>query len=214
MTAPGAATASVSDPTFFTVTYVEVVPPSVTEAASWLARYRDASTTDSGTIRFELLQRIERPNQFTVLAAWHDLDAFAAHVSSAPHRGLNEHLAPLLAAPNDTRQHIGLAVAPAGVARGRSITAVTHVDVIPPHKDDGAAALTQLAEASRTQAGNVRFEVWQQDNRPNHFTVVESWSSRRTFDTHAMEPETRDFRSKLATMTGALYDERLYKPLV
>jgi quinol monooxygenase YgiN len=214
MSAPGAATASVSNATCFTVTYVEVVPLSITEAASWLARYRDASGEDRGSVRFELLQRIERPNQFTILAAWHDPDAFAAHVASAHHQELTQRLAPLLAAPNDTRQHLGLAVAPAGVARGRSITAVTHVDVIPPHKDDGASALTQLAEASRKHAGNVRFEVWQQDNRPNHFTVVESWSSRRAFDAHAMEPQTRDFRSKLASMTGALYDERLYKPLV
>jgi quinol monooxygenase YgiN len=90
---------------------------------------------------------------------------------------------------------------------------VTHVDVVPQHKDDAVVALEQLAEESQRHGGNVRFDVWQQTNRPNHFTVVETWSSRRTFDAHSMAGETRDFRSKLAGMTGALYDERLYRKL-
>ena len=89
----------------------------------------------------------------------------------------------------------------------------THVDVIPQHKDAGVEALQELAAASRPQPGNVRFEVWQQANRGNHFAVVETWSTRRRFDAHLMAADTREFRSKLAVMTGALYDERLYRLL-
>ena len=55
MTAPGAAVTLVSEATLYTVTYVEVMPPSVTDAAGWLARYRDASDGDRGLVRFELL---------------------------------------------------------------------------------------------------------------------------------------------------------------
>ena len=90
---------------------------------------------------------------------------------------------------------------------------MTHVDVIPQHKDAGVEALQELAAASRPQPGNVRFEVWQQTNRGNHFAVVETWSTRRRFDAHLMAADTREFRSKLAVMTGALYDERLYRLL-
>jgi quinol monooxygenase YgiN len=50
-----------------------------------------------------------------------------------------------------------------------------------------------------------------QTNRPNHFTVVECWKDRKAFDAHVAAKATTDFRNKLATMTGALYDERLYK---
>ena len=75
------------------------------------------------------------------------------------------------------------------------------------------AAVKQLAEDSRKHANNLSFDVWQQTNRPNHFTVVESWGNRGSFDLHEMQKETREFRTKLATMTGALYDERLYKML-
>ena len=96
---------------------------------------------------------------------------------------------------------------------GATVTAVTHVDVIPPQKDNGVAAVKQLAEDSRKQNGNVRFDVYQQTNRPNHFTVVETWSSRAAYDAHFVTAQTKDFRTKLATMTGALYDERLYRTL-
>ena len=91
---------------------------------------------------------------------------------------------------------------------------MTHVDVIPPQKDNGVAAVKQLAEDSRKHADNLRFDVWQQTNRPNHFTVVEVLEATAAPSTlHEMQKETREFRTKLATMTGALYDERLYKPV-
>ena len=88
---------------------------------------------------------------------------------------------------------------------------VTHVDVIPPRKDDGLAALKQLADAGRSSAGNVRFEVVQQTNRPNHFTVVEIWKDARAVEAHAMADATRRFRDALGPMSGALYDERMFK---
>jgi hypothetical protein len=62
-------------------------------------------------------------------------------------------------------------------------------------------------------SGNLQFDVWRQTTRPNHFTVVESWANRGAFDVHEMQKETREFRMKLGPMSGALYDERLYKVL-
>jgi quinol monooxygenase YgiN len=43
--------------------------------------------------------------------------------------------------------------------------------------------------------------------------VVEAWANRGSCDDHQMQKETREFRMKLGPMTGALYDERLYKVL-
>jgi len=88
---------------------------------------------------------------------------------------------------------------------------VTHVDVIPPRKDDGLAAVKQLGEDGRVEAGNLRFEVVQQTNRPNHFTVVEIWSDAKAVEAHSMAETTRQFRDKLGPMSGALYDERMFK---
>ena len=94
-----------------------------------------------------------------------------------------------------------------------TVAVVTHVDVPPPSKDQAAALLTRLAEASRNDEGNLRYEVLQQTNRLNHFTLVETWRSRQAFDANGMSPHQREFRDKLAQMTGALYDERLYESL-
>jgi quinol monooxygenase YgiN len=57
------------------------------------------------------------------------------------------------------------------------------------------------------------FDVWQQTNRLNHFTVVETWSTMRSFTAHGSTAQTRDFRARIAPMMGALYDERWYRAL-
>jgi quinol monooxygenase YgiN len=198
-------------PTVYTATYVEVVPPSTARGTALLRQYREASRQERGNLRIEVLQRIDRPNQFTVLAAWKDPEALEAHVAAAAAQDLRAKLAPLLASPSDERLHHGLAVgaAPAASASG-PVYAVTHVDVIPPRKEDGVALLRQLAADSGKDAGNVRFDVLQQTSRPNHFTVVEAWNDRNAFDAHGMAAHTRQFRDRLAPMSGALYDERLY----
>src|SRR5437870_1156165 len=103
------------------------------------------------------------------------------------------------------------AQAPAPPTIEGNIYTVTYVDVIPPRKDDGLAAVKQLGEDSRRAEGNVRFEVVQQTNRPNHFTVVEIWRDAKAVETHSMAEATRQFRDKLGPMSGALYDERMFK---
>ena len=75
------------------------------------------------------------------------------------------------------------------------------------------AALKAMSEDTVNDAGNIRYEVLQQANRGNHFTVVEAWADHKALDAHAMAAHTRAFRNKLAPIAGALYDERLYEAL-
>jgi quinol monooxygenase YgiN len=203
--------ARADDAAFYTATYVEVVPPSAAEGAALLRQHEKASRQDPGNLRIEILQRIDRPNHFTILAAWKDQKAFEAHRAAPATKEFLDKLHPLLASPNDKRLHQGLAVATASAAG--TVYVVTHVDVIPPRKDDGMALLKRLAADSRRDPGNVRFDVVQQVNRPNHFTVIEVWADRRAVDTHGMAAHTKQFREQLAPMSGALYDERLYTVL-
>jgi quinol monooxygenase YgiN len=193
----------------YVATYVEVAPTAVDEGAALLQRYRDASRKDAGNQRMELVQELGRPSRFALLAIWQDQKAFELHANKA----LREKLKPIQAAPYDDRVHSGLAVAAKDALRSGSVVVLTHVDVPPPFKDTTIALLQQLAEASRKEAGNQRFEVQQQGNRPNHFTVVEIWADQKAQDAHVMAGSTRQFRDKLGPMSGALYDERLYKPL-
>jgi hypothetical protein len=45
----------------------------------------------------------------------------------------------------------------------------TYVEVVPGAVRDGGVLLKEYRDTSRKDAGNLRFEVQQQGNRPNHF---------------------------------------------
>src|SRR5437870_11284334 len=198
----------------YSVTYVEVMPPAKADGVALLRRYREATRKEGGNLRCEVIQRIDQPHQFAILEIWKDQKAFEAHGRGANTIETREKIAAIRNAPADERVHTALTVGriDAPTVRG-GIYVATHVDVIPPRKDDGVAALKRLGEDSRRGDGNLRFEVVQQINRPNHFTVVEIWKDAKAVETHSMAAPTREFRDKLATMTGALYDERMYRAL-
>jgi len=198
----------------YSVTYIEVMPTSKADAATVLRRYREAAQKEGGNLRCEVVQHIDQPHQFAIFEIWKDQAAFEAHGKGAHTVDTRAKIAAIRNAPTDERVHTALSIGPidAPSARG-GIYVATHVDVIPPRKDDGVAALKRLGEDSRRGEGNLRFEVVQQINRPNHFTVVEIWMDAKALETHSMAAPTREFRDKLATMTGALYDERMYRAL-
>jgi quinol monooxygenase YgiN len=198
----------------YSVTYIEVMPTSKADATSLLRRYREASQKEGGNLRCEVVQRIDQPHQFAILEIWKDQAAFEAHGKSANTTGTREKIAAIRNAPTDERVHTALSIGAIDAPSVRGgIYVATHVDVIPPRKDDGVAALKRLGEESRRGEGNLRFEVVQQANRQNHFTVIEIWKDAKALETHSMAAPTREFRDKLATMTGALYDERMYRAL-
>ena len=103
---------------------------------------------------------------------------------------------------------VGPAPAAAG---GQTIFVVTHVDVVPNPQNDPPGLLKRLAETSRSEKGNVRFDVLQHMMRANHFTIVEAWQSQSALDAHAAAAHTRQYRDTLQPMAGGPLDERLYK---
>ena len=202
----------------YIVSYFEVAPAAANEARDLLRRFGEASRKDEGNLRFEVLQRHGQPHHFAVLEAWKDKDSQAAHATAAHTRQFRDKLAPMLSSPYDERPHSGLAVgsmqaAPAGDAKAAAVYAVTHVDVIPTQKDVGIALVQQLSEASRKDAGSIRFEALQQSSRLNHMTVVEIWQDQKAVDQHGVAAHTKQFREKLLPLSGSLYDERLFKVL-
>ena len=198
----------------YTVIYVEVMPTSKSDATVVLRRYREAARKEGGNLRCEVAQRIDQAHQFVILSIWKDQKAWEAHGKGAASMEMREKVAAVRNAPTDERVHIGLSVGPIDVTASRdAVLVATHVDVIPPRKDDGVAALKRLGDESRKGDGNLRFEVVQQVNRQNHFTVVEIWKDAKMVEAHSMAAATREFRDKLASMTGALYDERMYKAI-
>lgn len=198
----------------YVVTYVETRPNTRDETAALLKSYRDASRASAGNLRSLVVQRVRRPGQFVVAAAWQNKAAWDAHMAAPATREFRDRLNALRNAPADDRFHNALSVGPMDdPGAPGAVYGVTHVDVIPPQRENAVGALKTLGEANRAAGGNVRYEVVQQTNRPNHFTVVEIWRSRDAFEANGMSAHQREFRDKLAQMTGALYDERLYEIL-
>lgn len=204
----------VGEAAVYAVSYFEVMPSAAGEAAALLRQCGEASRTAAGHVRLEALRQRDRPDHFATVEVWTDQKAFEAHATAAHTRQWHERLRPLLVSPFDERLHTGLVIdATQGIRATGAVYIVTHADAIPPAKDDAMAALRRLAEASRHDSGNVRFEVFQQRSRQNHFTIVEIWQDQKSFESHVMAGHTRQFREAFQPMSGSLYDERLYQAL-
>jgi quinol monooxygenase YgiN len=207
----GATQADAQDAAVYGATYVEVVPGAVVQGLALLRALDTASRKEDGNQRFQVVQERDRPNRFVVLEAWKDQASLNAHRKAKPYAEFNEKLVAIRDAPPDERVHNGLAVAAHMPGPSRdAIWVVTHVDVPPSSKDQTVGELKTLNDASRKDAGNLMFEVVQQSNRSNHFTVVEVWQDRKAFDAHAAADHTRHFRANLGPMLGAPHDDRVY----
>ncbi|MGH7309925.1 MAG: putative quinol monooxygenase, partial [Candidatus Rokuibacteriota bacterium] len=180
-----------------------------------LRQYREASRKAGGNQRFETLQRSERANHFAIIEAWGDQKARDVHAQAAPTRQFREALQRLLSAAYDERPHIPLSVGPlAASPSGKdAVHVVTHVDIVPTFKDKGVAAVKDLAETSRREAGSARYEALTQGNRHNHMTLVEIWKDPKAFEAHIVAAHMKKFRDELLPMSGSLYDERLYRSI-
>lgn len=103
-----------------------------------------------------------------------------------------------------------IAIALTLLAQPPAVYVVTHIDVMPNFAADTTKALREFASESKKDPGVIRFEVLQQDGRPNHYTIVELWRSRDAFEAHSASEHTRRFREKLHPMLGSPFDERLH----
>lgn len=210
-TAPAA---QAQDTAYYVVSYIDVAPANRGAATTMLRQLATASRKDEGNTRFDILQRTTPSNQFAIVSAWKDQKAYDAHAAAAHTKEFRDKIKPLLISAIDDRTHNGMEIAAEGAKSAPgAIYVVTHVDVPPPKKDECIVALKALVAASRKEPGSVRFDIFQQGSRPNHFTVVEIWKGQGAYDTHITATDTKKFRDQLTPMSGALYDERLYKAI-
>ena len=223
-TSPAPAAAPPDAP--YAVTYIEVEPAQADAAHQLLAHYREAlgdnALKDGRALEFAVFEQIGRPNHFAIVERWPSAKAREDNAASAPGQAFRSALAPLLIAPYDERPHFALSVGALSVARPSSgsspatpagVFVITHVDLVPPKREDGVAAVRTLAERSAGTAGNLRFDALVQASRPNHLTLVEGWTDAATQTAHSATDAARSFRATLGPMSGALYDERLYTML-
>lgn len=199
----------------YVATYLEVSPAETGAGAELAAQYAGDTSSEAGNLLVTALQEEGRANRFVVIEAWQDQAAFDAHQAAAHTTGFRERLQAIQAAPYDQRLNTGFALDPqTGPAGPDAMYVVTHVDVPGPFREQAETLQQQLVAAGRGDAGNVRYEVYQQyEPRTNHFTMFTVWDSRAALEAHGDSPHWKTFRAALGPMLGALYDERLYRPL-
>jgi quinol monooxygenase YgiN len=196
----------------YVVTYFDVAPTAAAETAVLARQHAEASRKEAGNLSFEMFEEIGRPNRFAILEAWRDKPALEAHGAAASTGAFSDKLKPLLISGTGARLLSAFAVAaPAGQPSAGTVYVLTHVDVPPPQKDQAIELQKALAAAARKDDGNLWFDVLQQNDRPNHFTLFEGWRDRKAFDASISAVHTKEFRQKLNPLEGALYDERLYQ---
>lgn len=208
--------AQAQDAVGYNIKYIEVLPGAQAQAGAILKRYGEASRKEDGNLRFDVLKRVDRPNHFAIVEAWKTAKAAEAHGAGAAAKDARAKLEPILASAYDERPSNALSVGDVGAgqgARGRAVFVVTHVDVNSAKKDDGGAILKKLADESRKEKSNLRYEVITQTNRTKHFTIVEIWKSEAALEEHEGAKHTVQARNALFPMSGSLFDQRLYKPL-
>lgn len=201
--APGA------DLTFHAVAYVETTASGGAAAVRALRAYREATLGLDGCLRVDTFEQVGRPGHWVLLEAWRDQKAFDAR-DGGPMRGLTAALAPIRVSGFDQRPYKALATAPPRAGAGRAaVSVISHVDVAP--NPAVAPMLTRLADASRAEPGNLRFDVLQHTMRGNHFTVVETWRDEMALDAHVAAAHTKQYRDEILPLTGSPLDERLFK---
>ena len=200
-----------ADPTVYATSYVEVMPSARAAAIAALKQFREASRKQEGYGRLDLFEQIGWPGHFAIFEVWRDQKAFDAH-NAAAQKALLDALQPIRVSGFDQRPYKTLTVAPApAAAASGSIAVVSHVDV---SQDPRVPAmLRRLAELSRQEDGNLRFDVVQHMMRANHFTVIETWRNQKALDAHTAAAHTRQYREELQPMTGSPLDERIHQPL-
>ena len=122
---------------------------------------------------------------------------------------LNEKLATLLPFAGRYPDAQRLEVAPAKAGKD-AIFVVTHVDVLPPEKDNAANALEQLADGGRRQTGNLQLAAGT-TGEPLHRGGI--LGQPEPFGRAGNSRRKPAIRMKLGPMAGALYDEQLYKAM-
>jgi len=200
-----------ADTTYYAVSYVETMATATKTAITALDRYRVASRTQDGFGRIEFFEQIGRPGHVAVVETWRDLKAFEAR-DAAAYNQLLAALQPIRVSGYDQRPYKVLTTAPEPAPAGRqAVYVIAHVDVTP--NPQVPVLLRRLAEASRQEAGNLRFDVVQHTIRANHFTVIEGWRNQQALDAHVAAAHTRQYRDELQPLTGSPLDERAYRSI-
>jgi quinol monooxygenase YgiN len=100
-----------------------------------------------------------------------------------------------------------LAAAPARAQEG-TIYVVRYIEVAPGAESKTEGLLKQLAQASRKEAGNQRFEILQRVSPANQFATFEIWKDKDAQDAHVSGASAKSFADGVSASLLAPIDDR------
>ena len=89
--------------TAYIVSYFETNFADKDKVRALARKLSDTSNKEDGNLRFEVLQRIGQADQFSILEAWKDKTAAAAHAGAARTKEFRETLTPMRSSLYDER---------------------------------------------------------------------------------------------------------------
>jgi quinol monooxygenase YgiN len=195
------------------LTFIEVTFTAKGHAAgvlrqhAYVTRERQASPG-----RIILMQDISRPERFVVLERETAAVVKAAQTDT---HGLIGGLEDDLIAPPDQRLNREFDAADSTPSREVDARAnfyvVAHMDITPQNRAGVETSLLKFAAVARQSDGNLGFEILQQTDRPNHFSLVSAWLGESLFRAFASSSPARNFRQTIGPSLGSPYDERLLR---
>ena len=196
--------------TFHAVSYFEVLPSDSARAAvvTAMKAYNTAARSQDGVGSIESFEQIGRPGHFLLFETWRDATAFEKR-DAAIQKQFTDALQSIRVSDIDRRPYKVMTIAAHGQTNAQTVYVITHVDASP--STQVPMMLQRLAENSRREAGNLRFDIYQHTMRANHFTVIEAWRNRQALDAHIAAPHTKQYREEFGPMAGSPLDERLFQ---
>jgi len=203
---------AVIDGPTYVMTYVEVVPSATGQAITAMKEYRDASRKEQGANFVDIYQEDGQSYRFVVSEIWQNRGMAQAHSGAASTAGLIDKLKGIELGPLDVRIHQAHAATPPKAPSGNSVIVISHCDVAGGNTQNLMRAFGPLSEASRKDAGMVRYEILDEvPAHANHFRLFEEWANLAAFEAHNRAPHTQTYRQTILPWLGTPYDQRIYK---
>src|SRR5262249_10360138 len=95
-------------------------------------------------------------------------------------------------------------------AQDNAVYVVSYVEVAPTTRETAARLLRQLANASRKDEGNTRFDILQRTAPSNQFAIVAIWKDQKAYDAHLAAAHSKEFREKIKPDLISAIDDRVH----
>ncbi len=91
------------------------------------------------------------------------------------------------------------------------ITIVARCSVLPDRADDFTKIALALVEASRSEEGNISYNLYADLADPAKFTFIEVWKDEAAIDSHNETPHFRGFGERAGPLFAGPFDIALYR---